>query len=543
MDFDRLPYLHHNPQGVSFGGMARLRSYRLSADEVEAGETLEVVLHWDEVRGEGLEANVRLTSPAEYLFHVSAGLAEDSVPLQAGTTSHHLKVPDDAVRGLYLISVQVRDGRGEIRPITETGETLGTTYLDPLRVRSERWATGDEPTLARFGPGIVLSEVEAEQKTPEALEARLTWWVVEPVAANYGLALRLQDGDGQEISFPPDTQPHYGLYPTSLWRGGELISGRYVLPLPEGTPPGEDYWLGVILYEVASLTPIGMAQTPVALTQTTIKSSYPVLQAFDQLALVELSPVTTQIEQGQPLFVKAKWAATEHPARDYACRLSLKDESGIAVQSQTEAIARSYATSLWPTNAIVASRYRMSLDPLLPAGRYDLVIAVDDAQTGEGFGEFVLPLAVKVEGRERSYTIPPMQAKLDVSFWGQMRLLGYDLKREDGKLRLGLHWQALRQMEGDYKVFVHLFDPATEVIVAQDDAMPRRNQYPTSWWAEGEVVSDEITLSLKDLPPGSYRLALGIYDPQTMDRLAAVCPDGTPVANDRVVLGEGVEVP
>ena len=107
---------------------------------------------------------------------------------------------------------------------------------------------------------------------------------------------------------------------------------------------------------------------------------------------------------------------------------------------------------------------------------------------------------------------------------------------------MGLHWQALQHMEGDYKVFIHLFDPATEEIVAQDDAMPRQNQYPTSWWVEGEVVSDEIAISLKDLPPGRYRLALGVYDPQTMDRLVAVGPDDTPIANNRVVLGEEVQI-
>jgi hypothetical protein len=542
MDFDHLPYLHHNPQGVNFGGEARLKSYQFSADEVEAGETVEVILHWDEVKGQGLEADVCLTSPAEYLFHTSACLAEDTAPLQAETTRHRLKVPQEAVRGLYLISVTLWDNEGEIRPITERSETLGTTYLRPLRVRSQRRATGDEPTLAKFGSGLVLSEVETEQKTPESLEARLTWRVVEPVAANYGLALRLRDGDGQALA-SLDTQPHYGLYPTSMWREGELVSDGYLLPLPEGTPPGKDYSLEVILYEVASLAPIGTAQVPVALTEPTIKATYPVLQEFDQLALVELSPVTTPIEQGQPLFVRAKWAAREHPTRDYACRLSLRDEKGTTVQSQTELIARSYATSLWPTNAIMAGRYRLPLDPLLSPGLYDLVIAVFDPQTGEDFGEFVAPLGVVIEARERSYAIPPMQARLNVSFGGQMRLLGYDLSREEGELRLGLHWQALRRMDGDYKVFVHLFDPATEVIVAQDDAMPRQNQYPTSWWAEGEVVSDEITISLKGLPQGHYRLALGVYDPQTMDRLAAVSPDGTPVADDRVVLDEAVEVP
>jgi len=43
---------------------------------------------------------------------------------------------------------------------------------------------------------------------------------------------------------------------------------------------------------------------------------------------------------------------------------------------------------------------------------------------------------------------------------------------------------------------------------------------------------------LKDLPQGRYRFALGVYDPQTADRLAAVGPDGTPVADNRVILYE-----
>jgi len=130
-----------------------------------------------------------------------------------------------------------------------------------------------------------------------------------------------------------------------------------------------------------------------------------------------------------------------------------------------------------------------------------------------------------------------------VDFGGQVRLLGYDLAREGDELRLTLHWQALRRMEGDYKVFVHLFDPATEAIVAQHDAMPRQNRYPTSWWAKGEVVSDVVTLSLEGVPEGDYRLAVGLYDPETLERLAAIDAEGNRLPDDRLILPEPIPVP
>ena len=129
-----------------------------------------------------------------------------------------------------------------------------------------------------------------------------------------------------------------------------------------------------------------------------------------------------------------------------------------------------------------------------------------------------------------------------MTFGGEVLLLGYDLARDGEELRLELHWQALRQMERDYKVFVHLFDPATETIVTQWDAMPREGRYPTSRWAEGEVVSDSITLDLAELPPSRYRLAVGVYDPETVDRLPAVDAAGRPVRDDRVILVEEIEI-
>jgi hypothetical protein len=72
--------------------------------------------------------------------------------------------------------------------------------------------------------------------------------------------------------------------------------------------------------------------------------------------------------------------------------------------------------------------------------------------------------------------------------------------------------------------------------------MPQEGRYPTSRWAEGEVVSDPIILTLADVPLGRYRLAVGIYDPETVDRLPAVDAAGRPVPDDRVVLAEEIKI-
>ena len=78
-----------------------------------------------------------------------------------------------------------------------------------------------------------------------------------------------------------------------------------------------------------------------------------------------------------------------------------------------------------------------------------------------------------------------------------------------------------------YDIYViHLFAPATETIPAQSDSPPRGGEYPTSQWAQGEVVSDEVVIALKDVPAGAYQLAVGIYGPDDAPRLAVRGSDG-----------------
>ncbi len=87
-------------------------------------------------------------------------------------------------------------------------------------------------------------------------------------------------------------------------------------------------------------------------------------------------------------------------------------------------------------------------------------------------------------------------------------------------LRITAGWVALRPLETDYVVFVHLLD-AEGRLRAQRDSPPLGGYRPTTTWAPGEPVEDHLGVALPaDLPPGEYTLILGMYDPATGRRLS-----------------------
>jgi hypothetical protein len=77
--------------------------------------------------------------------------------------------------------------------------------------------------------------------------------------------------------------------------------------------------------------------------------------------------------------------------------------------------------------------------------------------------------------------------------------------------------------------------------MAQTDVVPRQWTYPTSQWREGEIVPDEIVLSLEGVPPGVYRLWVGVYQPDTGERLSIedISADLT-IHENRLMLPEGI---
>lgn len=412
MDFIRQPYLHHNPTGVDFGEV-RLSRYTLSTDHAVAGNAVALQIAWTDNRGAGLTAQVDLVFAVHEQLKNPSMLATSTAPVPpgGGTTQHEIAIPADAMRGIYFLRVRVIGPEGALRPRTAQGKSLGNIYLRPLWITAHRPATGDESTLGQFGPHITLVGAQVEPTGKERLAATLAWRCDSQVPANYGLSLRLLDAEGVYLG-QDDPKLPWGLYPTSMWQPGELVTDRHTVPLQAGKANDQAQTLEVILYDLASavLAPVGAAYVP-------------------------------------------------------------------------------------------------------------------------------------VKERPRNFDIPPMQTPVGAKFGGQMRLLGYDLARTPDALTLTIHWRAMRTMPTDYKVFVHLFDPATEAIPVQNDAMPLRNTYPTRWWAKGEIVSDAISLPLVNVPTGQYRLAVGVYEPLTSDRLEAIDGTGSPLPANRLLLERQIEIP
>jgi hypothetical protein len=90
-------------------------------------------------------------------------------------------------------------------------------------------------------------------------------------------------------------------------------------------------------------------------------------------------------------------------------------------------------------------------------------------------------------------------------------------------------------MGEDYTVFVHLVGPDGR-LQGQADSWPVQGTYPTSQWTPGREVTDPYEVRLEsDAPPGPYRVEVGWYDLDTMQRLQIVDEEGEPIGDSFVV--------
>jgi hypothetical protein len=131
--------------------------------------------------------------------------------------------------------------------------------------------------------------------------------------------------------------------------------------------------------------------------------------------------------------------------------------------------------------------------------------------------------------------VPEPVARFDQA--GSMRLLSYEIDRALGPVNVTLTWAGPAPDTGDGVVFVHLYnqDNIHTEPVAQVVGRPGGGALPPGNWLPGEIIHDTYTLP-GDLPPGTYEVAIGIFDARTGERYP-VQSDTLRVDDNRLFIG------
>lgn len=166
----------------------------------------------------------------------------------------------------------------------------------------------------------------------------------------------------------------------------------------------------------------------------------------------------------------------------------------------------------------------VSLPTGLAPGRYRLDVVVYDVAT-------LTPLRdpYAVDWFTVGPPIEPPATQLDARWLNGIHLVGADripeTLRAGETLPLRLVWTTARPVAEDYTLFVHLVG-SSGPPVAQIDRPPTGAFYPIRAWNAGEWLAESYTLEIPpDLAPGEYRLTVGLYRPETNERLLLTTGD------------------
>ncbi|MBN1121480.1 MAG: glycosyltransferase family 39 protein [Anaerolineae bacterium] len=354
------------------------------------------------------------------------------------------------------------------------------------------------------------------------------WRLDQEPAERLTSYVHLADGNGTEYAMQ-DLE----MLPGGTWRSGELFMQRWDLEVLSGLPDDGQLFLKTGMYSALigeDIQPISAEEEPVgtyAAIQIRGSGASPV-QLTDSIALDSMQIAESQ-EQGPPVQISTTLLTTGTIEDDLRARWRVLSAGGETVYESIDELSPPTPTAAWAVNAFSSRTYSLRIPPDIEPGLYDVELQLVDDQ-GEAAGE-AYRQAIEISERERTFDAPAMANEVEVSFAEVIRLAGYDIGLTDRQLDVALYWQAEQVSNIDYTYFIHVM--AGDNIVAQVDSGPLGYTYPTSWWAPGEFISNPVTLDLSVLPPGTYSVWTGFYDPATFERLTV---DET--GEDRVLLGE-----
>jgi hypothetical protein len=410
--------------------------------------------------------------------------------------------------------------------------------------------------------GLSASQVQYRQE----LGLGLLWRTLRPLEQDYHLFMHLVDEEGrmwgQRDKRLQDTQ---GI-PTGDWSEKSEHLCNYSVPLDAAIPPGR-YWVALGVYRLDDLSRLDIIDYqeqrqgttyqlgPVQVVTATVPPS------IDELAIQQrtdlhlgkgaqilgytLSDQTPQ--SGEAVEITLFWRCLAEMDARYDLGLRLQRDGATVGFKRVQPAGSLHPTDQWVPGEIF--RYPQSLPIAADAGSGTYEVYLNFYEAGSDkplMPEGVLLTELTVEHRERLFETPEIEYPMNVTLGEGIEFLGYALEETTFKpgqtLSMTLYWRALRPMDTSYTVFNHLIDEE-EVIRSQRDSIPVRGQRPTTGWAAGEVIVDPYQLPLDESStPDTYRLEIGMYDGASGERLPMTGPDGTPIHERRILLGQVIEV-
>lgn len=253
----------------------------------------------------------------------------------------------------------------------------------------------------------------------------------------------------------------------------------------------------------------------------------------DGIGIVDADVEPDDLVAGRELDIELTWGTRQKPDRDWSAEVELVSERGEIVGRIEFEPFPGMATTEWGSNALARRQLTLRVSPSAAGGRYRVALSLVN-----GTAEPLIIDEIEVRSIEQVLQGLDVDRRMAVPFGRELQFLGYALESHGQVIDVTWHWQALRDMEISYKLFVHLYDAETGALVSQRDVVPGNWSHPTSQWVEGELVSDKVSLSIEDVPSGTYQMAVGAYNAETGQRLSVSSSKAWTVVDNAVILQE-----
>ena len=264
--------------------------------------------------------------------------------------------------------------------------------------------------------------------------------------------------------------------------------------------------------------------------------------------------VPARVTPGQSASVTLCWEALQPVSADYSVFLEVAGPDGQGYGRLVTYPGRgNYPTSFWKPGVSFCDEYGVPVGENFPAPalawiRVALLVTTDIngpwlSPTGAD-GSLTQTSSVDVPLVVAQASRPgPLAHAANYRVSNALALRGYTIMLLPAQhaVQVDLRWEALRDQDTNYAVFVHLRD-APDHAYAQGDGEPRGGWYPTALWRKGEIVIDTHLLPLPPGPTPPLELVVGVVLRDTQDRLpvydaAAELPD------DEAVLEQDLAFP